>query len=190
MPKYIIEGGINFYEELYQPQSLIYSTVGFNENNEHNADTNTCLLTKLPLTYGYIRLPCAHTFNFLPLYNEALSQKTNPDLLKNAYHNIISKNHIKCPYCRTVHANSLLPYIMGSGNKRVAGVNGPASLCMPTPFKCQHAVTKLVGRGKNKQAITIECDAIKNIYFCANGGTGIDGSEDAKFLCKKHCPRS
>ena len=183
MPKYIIEGGINFYEELHQPLS----------SNENEADTKTCLLTKLPLTYGHITLPCMHTFNFLPLYNEALSQKTNPDLLKNAYHIIISKNHIKCPYCRTVHANSLLPYIVGSGNRRVAGVNGPAALCLPVPFKCQHAVTKLVGRGKNKQTVLIECAAIKNIYFCANSGTGGDGnngSEDAKFLCKKHCPHA
>ena len=170
MPKYIIEGGINFYEELESATTT-------------DDDTKSCLLTKTPLTYGHITLPCTHTFNFLPLYNEVLSQKTNPELLKNVYHIRMSKNHIKCPYCRTIHADSLLPYIMGPGNRRVTGVNGPVSLCMPTPFKCQHAVSKNSGRGKKKQLITVECTAIKNIYYCVNGG-----GEYVKFLCKKHCP--
>lgn len=191
MPKYIIEGGIDFYEELNQPEPTPKSGASAgagtdaNDDNDDN-DTKSCLLTKTPLTYGHITLPCTHTFNFLPLYNEVLSQKTNPELLKNVYHIRMSKNHIKCPYCRTIHADSLLPYIMGSCNKRVTGVNGPVSLCMPTPFKCQHAVSKNSGRGKKKQLITVECTAIKNIYYCINGG-GV-GGEDAKFLCKKHCP--
>lgn len=184
MPKYNIEGGINFYEELYQPTPTQLN-VDLNGGNECDVDTKMCLLTKLPLTYGHITLPCTHTFNFLPLYNEVLSQKTNPDLLKNVYHIVISKNHLKCPYCRTVHADSLLPYIMGPDSKRVTGVNGPVKLCMPTPFKCQHTSTKNVGRGKNKQSTSSECAAIKNIYYCANVG-----SEDATFFCKKHCPRS
>lgn len=179
MPKYIIEGGIDFYAEL---ESAIVT-------NKDNDDTKSCLLTKMPLEYGHITLPCTHTFNFLPLYNEVLSQKTNPELLKNVYHVRINKNHIKCPYCRTVHADSLLPYIMGSGNKRVTGVNGPVSLCMPAPFKCQHAVSKTSGRGKTKQTVLVECAAVKNIYYCVNGvGGGGGGGEDAKFLCKKHCP--
>ena len=182
MPKYIIEGGINFYEELNQPAPAL--AIESIINNDHDdADSKFCLLTKNPLAYGHITLPCTHTFNFLPLYNEVLSQKTNPELLKNVYHIKISKNHLKCPYCRTVHSDSLLPYIMGAGNKRVSGVNGPAALCMPTPFKCQHAVNKVAGRGKNKHTTTVECSAIKNIYFCGN----CNGGEDAKFLCKKHC---
>lgn len=179
MPKYIIEGGINFYEELNQLSDATSPT-----NVTDNADIKFCLLTKEPLTYGHITLPCTHTFNFLPLYNEVLSQKTNPELLKNAYYIKMRKNHIKCPYCRTIHEDSLLPYIMGAGNKRVSGVNGPVTLCMPTPFKCQHTVGKPTGRGKNKQITMVECAAIKNIYFCKNQGAN---SEDVKFLCKKHC---
>jgi len=178
MPNYIIEGGINFYEELESA-----TTNKANDDNDGDDDTKSCLLTKMSLGYGHIRLPCTHTFNFLPLYNEVLSQKTNPELLKNVYHVRMSKNHIKCPYCRTIHADSLLPYIMGPGNRRVTGVNGPVSLCMPTPFKCQHAVSKSSGRGKNKQTVLVECAAIKNIYYCVNNG---NGGEDAKFLCKKH----
>lgn len=191
MPKYIIEGEIDFYAELHhQPKQQPCTTTitasvvdAVVDDDDHDHETKLCLLSKLPLEYGHITLPCNHVFNFMPLYNEVLSQKTNPELLKNVYHTKISKNHIKCPYCRVIHANVLLPYIVGDA--RVSGVNGPSTMCMATPFKCQHSVmvSKSVGAGsRKKRAILSECSAVKNIY-CWRGD---DGLSEIKFLCKKH----
>ena len=204
MPKYIIEGGIDFYAELHQSQQkqkqdqkpqhheLSTSVVDANDGTVDN-ETKVCLLSKMPLEYGHITLPCNHVFNFMPLYNEVLSQKTNPELLKNVYHTKLSKNHIKCPYCRVIHANVLLPYIVG--DKRVPGVNGPSTMCMDAPFKCQHSVmvSKSIGGGgcgssRKKQAILSECSAVKNIYCqrSEEDGHGHGEHGEFKFLCKKH----
>ena len=200
MPKYSIEGGIDFYAELHQqqpqPQDESQPQPNPQPQEEQCAsinsvadETKVCLLSKMPLEYGHITLPCNHVFNFMPLYNEVLSQKTNPELLKNVYHTQLSYRHIKCPYCRVIHANALLPYIVGG--KRVHGVNGPSTLCMAAPFKCQHSVmvSKTVrgggdggGGSRKKQLILSECSAVKNIY-CWRGD---DGCSEAKFLCKKH----
>ena len=181
MHKYDIEGGVDFYAELNKPVVPVAI----------DDEMQLCLLTKSPLTYGHITLPCKHVFNFLPLYNEVLSQKTNPELLKNVYHVRLNKNHMKCPYCRIIHADALLPYIVG--DKRVNGVNGPAAICMPAPFKCQHTVSKTTGRGGKKQTTVIECAAVKNIY-CTNcshgdGSTAATTTSPVKFLCKKHQPK-
>ena len=178
MPKYIIEGGIDFYAELHNPQQESESIENENEN-----ENSVCLLSNMPLGYGHITLPCNHVFNFMPLYNEVLSQKTNPELLKNVYHTKLSKNNIKCPYCRVIHTNVLLPYIVG--DKRIPGVNGPSTMCMAAPFKCQYSVmmSKPIGGGRKKQAVLSECSAVKNIY-CRRGEDAEQG--EFKFLCKKH----
>jgi len=208
MPKYIIEGGIDFYAELHQSQQKQkqehheLSTPVINANDASDAsdgminnenETKVCLLSKMPLEYGHITLPCNHVFNFMPMYNEVLSQKTNPELLKNVYHTKLSKNHIKCPYCRVIHANVLLPYIVG--DKRVPGVNGPSTMCMDAPFKCQHSVmvSKSIGGGgggstRKKQSVLSECSAVKNIY-CQRSEDDVHGHGEQgefKFLCKKH----
>ena len=201
MPKYIIEGGIDFYAELQQqkPQNHQSSNAVFDANDTSNTndgmvnnenETKVCLLSKMPLEYGHITLPCNHVFNFMPMYNEVLSQKTNPELLKNVYHTKLSKNHIKCPYCRVIHANVLLPYIVG--DKRVPGVNGPSTMCMDAPFKCQHSVmvSKTIGGGgggssRKKQSVLSECSAVKNIY-CQRIEDDGHGHGEFKFLCKKH----
>lgn len=207
MPKYIIEGGIDFYAELQQQkpqnhQSSSNAVIDANDTNNTNDgmvdnenETKVCLLSKMPLEYGHIALPCNHVFNFMPLYNEVLSQKTNPELLKNVYHTKLSKNHIKCPYCRVIHANVLLPYIVG--DKRVPGVNGPSTMCMDAPFKCQHSVmvSKTIGGGgggggssRKKQSVLSECSAVKNIYCqrSEDDGHGHGEHGEFKFLCKKH----
>jgi hypothetical protein len=187
MPKYVIEGGIDFYAELHHqpkqqpnPSAILGSA---NDTYAINDETKVCLLSKMPLEYGHITLPCKHVYNFMPLYNEVLSQKTNPELLKNVYHVKLSKNSIKCPYCRAIHVNALLPYIVG--DKRVAGVNGPSTMCMDAPFKCQHSVmvSKSISGGRKKHAVVSECSAVKNIY-CRRSEDAEHG--DFKFLCKKH----
>lgn len=182
-PKYTIAGGIDFYDELktaLMPKSC--SGLNPNEQTDESAsalacDVKECLLSKTGLTYGHIVLPCSHTFNFLPLYNEILSQKTNPVLLKNVYHVKLNKNHIRCPYCRAIHADVLLPYIVG--DKRVIGVNGPSTLCMSQSVKCQHVIKKMSGRGTKRHEVATECNASRDIYYC-------DMNDDPMFLCKRH----
>jgi hypothetical protein len=182
-PKYAIAGGIDFYEELklniITPAAITNPKPHTEESIGHQNDNNgqECLLSKTPLTYGHITLPCAHTFNFLPLYNEILSQKTNPILLKNIYHVILNKNHIRCPYCRAIHADVLLPYIVG--DKRVTGVNGPSTSCMPTPFKCEGVTRKMTGRGSKRHEVVTECGAVRDIYYC-------EMADESIFLCKRH----
>jgi len=179
-PKYAIAGGLDFYDELKtsltaKPSSS--SSAAEQDGNTETDEIKECLLSKTPLTYGHIILPCSHTFNFLPLYNEVLSQKTNPILLKNIYHVKLNKNHMRCPYCRAIHADVLLPYIVG--DRRVIGVNGPSTLCMTSPFKCQHVTKKKMGRGSKSHEVATECNASHDIYYC-------EVNDDPRFLCKRH----
>ena len=172
-PKYAIAGGVDFYEELKTDLTA-------NSNEQHDAvavEIKECLLSKRQLMYGNITLPCLHTFNFLPLYNEILSQKTNPVLLKNIYHIKLNKNHIRCPYCRAIHADVLLPYIVGE--RRVIGVNGPSALCMKPSFKCQHVTKKMAGRGSKMHEVVTECNACHDIYY-------YEVNDESWFLCKRH----
>lgn len=82
--KYVIEGGVNFYDELYK--SL--------DQPEDQDNVNRCLITNSPLTDTHIKLSCSHCFNYEPLYNEFKKQRAS-------YH--LSSNYsfrVKCPYCR------------------------------------------------------------------------------------------
>lgn len=160
---YKIEGGINFYKELL---------------DEHEASTTTtddCLLTNRPLECGYIELPCGHKFNFFPLYTEILYQKTNPAFVNNKYNTQISKDKIKCPYCRTIHSNSLLPYIVNE--KRIIGINSPIKLCSLGNVKCQHVS---VSASKKKHTA---CTSFTNIHYIPES---CSGTGNAMFLCKRH----
>ena len=69
MKKYIIEGGIDFYSELYK-------SLDIEENiNKIEADNNICLISNLPLTDKYIKLNCGHKFNYIPLYHDIYNHK-------------------------------------------------------------------------------------------------------------------
>ena len=93
----VLEGNINFYEEL--------NKLDFDDEEEKEV----CLLTDMDLDKNHITLPCNHKFNFYPLYREVINQKTtsktshlNTDKLK--------YTEIKCPYCRQKF-DKLLPHI-------------------------------------------------------------------------------
>ena len=108
-----------------------------------------------------------------PKHTETLYQKTNPSFVKNVYNVPIGKDKLKCPYCRTVHVGALLPYIVNE--KRVSGVNAPAKLCMPTPFKCQHVSVSATQKRRTP------CRSFVNVYCIPATDTG-----DPVFLCKRH----
>ena len=105
---YIIEDNIDFYKEL--------------KNNDDNDDKNDskCLLTQQILTENYITLPCKHTFNYIPLYNEVCNKLVSNNYDSDKLHN----NEIRCPYCRTKF-DKLLPYINYDGVDKQYGVNWP-----------------------------------------------------------------
>ena len=120
MPKYILEEDINFYEELNKKEEEDYE--------------NICLITKEPLESINIKLPCSHSFNYIPIFNEIVKQKkidqgNNLEVCK------LDFNQIKCPYCRGIH-NNILPYIKHPKVRRIKGVNWPEEYSMES-VKCE-----------------------------------------------------
>lgn len=98
--KYTIEGEIDFYAELNKINDNVIES---STEDKIDDDTNKCLITRLPLVDGFVRMECGHSFNYLPLYNE-LVQQQKPSIC--GYAKI---GRIVCPYCR--HSQqTFLPY--------------------------------------------------------------------------------
>ena len=104
---------MNFYELL-------------NDELDTSKNDDICLITQEDLQDNYITLKCAHKFNYLPLYNEVVKQKTTPFSLETIK---VKVNEIKCPYCRTITPN-IMPFIDISGVKLIKGVNYPKKYCL------------------------------------------------------------
>ena len=68
--KYNIEGEIDFYAELNKDISgnnISGKDInGINSNTNDEDDTNKCLITRLPLVDGFVRMECGHSFNYYP----------------------------------------------------------------------------------------------------------------------------
>jgi len=118
--KYNIEGGIDFYAELNKSMSCNdisgngMRDLSGNDLTTNDDDTNKCLITRLPLVDGFVRMECGHSFNYLPLYNE-LVQQQKPSIC--GYAKI---GRILCPFCRNSQ-QTFLPY--NPAFKLVVGVN-------------------------------------------------------------------
>lgn len=135
MNKYIIEGGLDFYEELYK-------SLDIEETNEKTEeDNNLCLITNQPLIENFVELNCGHKFNYVPLFLDLKNHKQK----FNGMEGSSSKsdiNEIRCPYCRTKQ-NGVLPYYEEMGLPKINGVNNiipyiPKSLHSYKP--CQHII--------------------------------------------------
>jgi hypothetical protein len=113
MNKYNIEGGIDFYDELYK-------SLDIDEDESINNDTNKCLITNEILTNNYVTMKCGHKFNYIPLYNDLLNHKKKFNNMESS--NKLQTNQLRCPYCRKKQ-NELLPYYQECGVKKVNGVN-------------------------------------------------------------------
>lgn len=85
-------------------------------------DDNLCLIDGTKLENNFITLNCGHSFNYLPLYNEIVYQKTKK-ILDNSK---LRFNEIKCPYCRNV-SNKLLPAFKYYNIEFIKGVNYPCN---------------------------------------------------------------
>lgn len=102
MKKYIVEGGIDFFSELYKEIS------NGNENQIDEDDSNKCLITGEELTSKFVKLNCGHKFNYIPLYNDLVNHRIKFNVLETKSTKL-SDNEIRCPYCRS-RQTELLPY--------------------------------------------------------------------------------
>jgi hypothetical protein len=122
MSRYVVEGNINFQDELYKL---------LNEDSDDEDDSNLCQITGLPLTDTHVTLECKHHFNYIPLYNEIYNQififKTySPSTLtKHELTKFIEFKpdyYIRCPYCRNIQY-AMLPYYDELGLDKIKGIN-------------------------------------------------------------------
>ena len=115
MNKYIIEGGLDFYEELYK-------SLDIEETNEKtDEDNNLCLITNQPLIENFVELNCGHKFNYFPLFLDLKNHKQKFNKME-GNSSKLATNEIRCPYCRTKH-NDVLPYYEEMGLAKINGVN-------------------------------------------------------------------
>lgn len=115
MNKYNIEGGIDFFNELYK-------SLDINENEEKtDDDNNLCLITNKPLTDFFVKMVCGHKFNYIPLYNDIKNHKYKFNNME-GNSSRLSIDEIRCPYCRVKQQN-VLPYHEELGLEKINGVN-------------------------------------------------------------------
>lgn len=111
MEKYIIDGNIDFYAELYK--SL--------DDASDTEEQQTCLITGNALTDKYVTLNCGHTFNYMPLYYDVFNHKKKYNKFEFEMCKLQAWQ-FRCPYCRKKQ-NELLPYYPEFNTGRVFGVN-------------------------------------------------------------------
>lgn len=128
-------------------------------NDKENIE-NVCMITNEPLTEYYVTLSCNHKFNYKSLYNEVYYQKVKRPITEIT---ILKVNQFKCPYCRKIQNNLLIPDLFPELNN-VYGVNLPRKYCI-LPNKCCYKF--LSGKNKgilcNKPCIKTYCKNHKNI---------------------------
>jgi len=140
---FILEGNMDF-------SSLLKTAISEKTNQE------VCLLTHVPLTEPYIELPCKHTFNYKPIYDEILMQKNSTNHLETTKLRVYE---LKCPYCRSIHSK-LLPYIPSNNIHKIVGVNAPLKYTMKH-WNCEWTFKS----GKNKG---ICCPASAEVTDCGD----------------------
>jgi hypothetical protein len=115
MKKYNIEGGIDFYSELYKSLDI--------EENEHKTeeDDKLCLITNQPLTETHFEMICGHKFNYSPLYFDLKNHKQKFNGMESTASHL-KHNEIRCPYCRKKQTG-ILPYYEELGLPKINGVN-------------------------------------------------------------------
>ena len=129
MAKYIIEGGLDFYEELYK-------SLDIEETNEKTEeDNNLCLITNQPLTDNFVKLNCSHKFNYIPLFLDFKNHKQKFNGMEGSSSKLAT-DEIRCPYCRTKQ-NGVLPYYEELGFPKINGVNhiNPLATSKSTSYK-------------------------------------------------------
>jgi len=150
MPKYIIEGNINFKEELYKL---------LDEDSEN--EDELCQITGLPLKDKYVVLECKHHFNYAAIYKELYKQKydfNSYELAKKDLQKFRESKldyFIKCPYCRNIQF-TILPYYEELKLNEIYGIN---SLNKNLPN------TKII----NNLLMSVDYHQNQNLKNCSSG---------------------
>lgn len=113
MPKYLIEGDVDFYGELQK--SL--NNPEIEKTNQDVCDNDLCLITQKPLTENYVELECKHKFNYNALFHDVMNHKKKFNTMERRSLKI---NEIRCPYCRNIQ-KKLMPYV--EGFPKIHGIN-------------------------------------------------------------------
>ena len=113
MDKYDIEGGIDFFSELYK---------SLDETTDDDApNDNVCLITQQSLAEFYVTMKCGHKFNYNPLYLDIKNHKQKFNNLESSSGRL-GHNELRCPYCRNKETG-VLPYHEELGLPKVHGIN-------------------------------------------------------------------
>jgi hypothetical protein len=197
MKKYSVEGGIDFFTELYKSLD--------DEDNNHKTDedNNKCLITNQVLTDKFIEMSCGHKFNYLPLYYDMLNHKNKFNNLEGSATRL-KRNEIRCPYCRK-RQTGLLPYYEELNLPKSCGVNyiehnyDPDTDFVPSSNqykKCEHlspniyfnAYSQNISEVYNDNLVLEDCKFLKCKFMGTQinyGNTGGNYGDD-KFYCWTH----
>jgi hypothetical protein len=102
MKKYIVEGNIDFFQELQKSSTC-------------EDDNNRCQITGEPLGHDFVQLKCGHSFNYEALFADVYQQKKKSNVNECRR---VSIKCIRCPYCRSIH-----PELLPEKAHKVFGVN-------------------------------------------------------------------
>lgn len=157
---YKLEDNIDFYAELYK---------SLNDDDVENLETDQlCLITDQPLTENFVKLPCHHSFNYMPLFKDLVNYKKKYLLMEATGLKI---NQIRCPYCRVKH-NMLLPFYENVAKEH--GVNyideKKINGTLKTPHSCCHILSYM---SYNMEPV-----------LCNNSGKLLE--KNGKYYCNYH----
>lgn len=163
MDKYDIEGGIDFFSELYK--SLDETT------DEDVSNDNVCLITEETLAEFYVTMKCGHKFNYKPLYLDIKNHKQKFNNLESSSGRL-GYNELRCPYCRNKQVGTL-PYHEELGLPKVHGIN-----YIDPNYKPSHASSL------HKHFLS-PCEFLTpNMHFDPSASEIVESSHDIDSNCK------
>jgi hypothetical protein len=192
MKKYIIEGGIDFYEELYK-------SLDIEETNEKTEeDNNLCLITNQSLKDNFVKLNCGHKFNYGPLFLDLKNHKQKFNGMEGSTGKLAT-DEIRCPYCRTKQ-KGVLPYYEELEFPKTNGVNYINPFTSSKPLSCSYKTCEFVSlnteydpSGNNPVEFNSENHGNCKFVKCFNIGTKLgtilaygENYEDEKHYCWHH----
>ena len=185
MTKYIIEGNINFYQELYS------SLDNVEDNNNIN---NICLISNKKLEENFIKMDCGHTFNYLPLFLDIKNHKNKYNGMEGTTSKL-NIGEIRCPYCRKKQTN-LLPYIEELNLGKINGVNYLNPNVKDKPSYYKYKICEFIESNPNYNENGInpmlnsfnKLDNCKNIKCSSHYASqiNIENINDEKYYCWNH----
>jgi hypothetical protein len=163
MDKYDIEGGIDFFSELYK--SLDETT------DEDTPDESVCLITEQPLTEFHVTMKCGHKFNYKPLYLDIKNHKQKFNNLESSSGRL-GYNEMRCPYCRNKQIGTL-PYHEELGLPKVHGINYIDPNYKPANASSMH------------KHFLSPCEFLTpNVHFDPSASEIVESSHDINANCK------